>query len=62
MSYQRLKTLEDLLPKDVFIRVHRSYIVNIEHVDSMVDRELRIGGTSIPIGTSFYEDVKKLLF
>ena len=62
MSYQRLKSLEDILPSNIFIRVHRSFIVNIEHVDSMADRILRIGDVSIPIGVSYYDNVKKLLF
>jgi DNA-binding LytR/AlgR family response regulator len=47
----RLKLLElqNQLPSDQFIKVHRSYVVNKEYVQSVSKNTLEIGGDSIPI-------------
>jgi DNA-binding LytR/AlgR family response regulator len=37
MSLMRLKNIEKALPSDDFMRVHRSYIVNLSHID-MIER------------------------
>ena len=44
--------LEKLSPKD-FIRVHRSYIVNIHRIEYVQRMEIRIGNKDIPIGENF---------
>lgn len=53
VSLQRLKTLEDQLPADKFIRVHNSYIVAKKAISSVQENEVRIGGTNIPIGETY---------
>lgn len=62
MSHQSLKALEKELPSTTFMRVHRSYIVNIDHVKSIKGRELLVGEKKIPVSNTYYEQVKKLLF
>ena len=56
------KALEGL-PRDLFVRVHKSYIVNSHHVDLVENEELRIRGERIPIGDSykqsFFDSIKK---
>ena len=53
VSLQRLKTLEDQLPADKFIRVHNSYIVAKKAISSVQENEVRIGGANIPIGETY---------
>ncbi len=48
-----MKEAEALLDAEQFKRVHRSYIVNWEAVDSFSKRELQIGDTQIPVGKSY---------
>ena len=62
MSHQSLKTLEKTLPHSLFIRVHRSYIVNKNHVTQLKGRDLFVGDQLIPVSDSYYEEVKKALF
>lgn len=62
MSNQSLKKLEDLLPNDLFIRVHRSYIVNKSRVTALKGRDLYIGEQMIPVSDSYYEKVKQAIF
>ncbi|NJB83739.1 LytR/AlgR family response regulator transcription factor [Wenyingzhuangia aestuarii] len=62
MSNQTLKALEKTLDANLFLRVHRSYIVNKTKVTSLKSRELLLGTINIPVSDSYYEQVKKELF
>jgi len=62
MSHQSLKSLEKTLPKYLFMRVHRSYIVNKIKVTGLKGRDLIIADTLIPVSDSYFSDVKKELF
>ena len=55
-SLIRLKTIEEQLPKDRFMRVHRSFIVNLEHV-KVIERSRIIFDQKvyIPIGDQYKE-------
>jgi DNA-binding LytR/AlgR family response regulator len=56
-----MKAIENQLPSGVFIRVHRSYIINKGMIQTIKDNslDLNIGGTlkSIPVGKSFRESL-----
>jgi len=52
--------IEQIDPK-IFIRVHRSYSVNINMIDDIFPAEISIGGIKIPVGKSFREDLFKAL-
>ncbi|WPR71932.1 LytTR family DNA-binding domain-containing protein [Flavobacterium sp. NG2] len=62
MSLQSLKSLEKTLDSGIFIRVHRSYIVNRNKVTGLKGRDLSLGTIQIPVSDSYYELVKKELF
>ena len=50
-----LKNLEESLPSEHFVRIHKSFIVSIRHIE-MIDRNmLKIAGKGIPIGGSYKE-------
>ena len=52
-----LKNLEDILPKDRFIRVHKSYIVAIKYIDMIEGNMLKIKGETISIGGNYRNDL-----
>jgi len=62
MSHQTLKSLEKSLDSTLFIRVHRSYIVNKSKVTSLKSRDLILNDKTIPVSDSYYEKVKNELF
>jgi DNA-binding LytR/AlgR family response regulator len=62
MSYQTLKSLEVSLPNHQFMRVHRSYIVNRNKVDSLKGKEILIENFKIPVSETYLEEVKRSLF
>jgi DNA-binding LytR/AlgR family response regulator len=62
MSYQTLKSLEVSLPNQQFMRVHRSYIVNRNKVNSLKGKEILIENFKIPVSETYLEVVKRNLF
>lgn len=52
--------MESLLPSQLFKRIHRSYIVSINRIDSYTADAVETGGISIPIGRSFRNVIKDL--
>ncbi len=50
MTLQNLKKIEEVLPTPPFFRVHKSYIISANKVDSIGKNDLFIGEQQIPIG------------
>lgn len=46
---QTMATLEEMLPKDVFFRIHKSFLVNIARIDAVSGGRLFISGIELPI-------------
>lgn len=61
ITYQTLTYFEEKLPDNKFTRVHRSFIVAFDHINSFSGSELRMGTTIIPIGRTYLKDVVKKL-
>lgn len=61
ITYQTLTYFEEKLPDNRFARVHRSFIVGLNHISSFSSSELQIGTTSIPIGRTYTKEVAKKL-
>ncbi|SKD08922.1 two component transcriptional regulator, LytTR family [Chitinophaga ginsengisegetis] len=55
MTAMNIKTIYDQLPKDMFVRVSKSYVINVKHIDSVDNNTVYIGTNEIPIG-SIYRD------
>lgn len=48
-----LKTIQDLLPVNMFFRINRSYIVNLQHIDSFDNNDVFIQEHEIAIGNGY---------
>jgi DNA-binding LytR/AlgR family response regulator len=55
-----LATIEAMLPKDLFLRIHRSFIVSINKVTAFTPHDVEIGSIEIPIGRQYSSNMKKL--
>ena len=53
--------MEELLTKNNFIRVHRSFIVAKDKIDAFTATDIEINGKQIPIGRSYKELVISVL-
>lgn len=56
-----LRGMEEKLGKDKFYRLHRSYLVSLDHVDSIEDGTAYIGQHPLPIGEQFKKVLLKKL-
>ena len=52
-----LKDLEEILPKDKFIRVHKSYIVSFKHIQELDKSDVTVAGNKVPVGASYRDDL-----
>jgi DNA-binding LytR/AlgR family response regulator len=55
LTLVNLKNLEEQLPTGMFVRTHRSYLVNTMHIESVSSQEVRVGGQSLPLGQTYRE-------
>jgi two-component system LytT family response regulator len=58
VTLQRLKTLEEQLPTDKFIRIHHSYIVAVDAIDVVHKGEVQIGTATLPVSDSYRKQFK----
>jgi len=59
IAYITLTGLEEKLPKTNFLKVHKSFIVNLEKITALDGNDLFIGKAQIPVSRSLKEDVMK---
>ena len=60
ITWINLKNIHSQLPASVFVRVNKSYVVNLQHITSYTHQFVYIGETEIPIGRA-YEVIGKLV-
>jgi DNA-binding LytR/AlgR family response regulator len=61
LSLSTLKALESRLPSDRFMRVHRSFIVNLETVKVIERGRIVFGEVRIPVTEQYLENFRKFL-
>jgi len=61
VTLHTMKFFENNLPSHIFIRIHKSYIVNVDAIKTISGNELEINQTKIPIGNSFKDNVLKYI-
>ncbi|MDH3709697.1 MAG: LytTR family DNA-binding domain-containing protein [Cyclobacteriaceae bacterium] len=57
VSHQKISYMEEHLPADKFLRVHRSFIISLSNIDAYSASNVEIGGFSVPIGRNYKEKV-----
>jgi DNA-binding LytR/AlgR family response regulator len=61
LTLNNLKLFLSKLPANEFIRVHRSFIVSINHIDSISRNEIYIDKKIIPVGDSYKDEFYQLI-
>ncbi|GGG14253.1 DNA-binding response regulator [Dokdonia pacifica] len=59
--HSTLKKIEDKLPKDLFLKVHRSYIINVKKIIDIEDNSVLIKKDVIPVSRSNRPELMKRL-
>lgn len=61
LSLTSMKNMEELLPSDKFMRVHRSFIVGLDHIDSVSKNVIQIGDHHIAVGDNYKDQFLEFL-
>ena len=61
ITKQSIRSVEAMLPGNLFIRTHRSFIVSLSKVNSYTSELIEIGNTEVPVGKLFRNEVLKQL-
>jgi len=61
ITLQNMKKMEDALPSKYFIRVHKSYIVSVNKIDSIERSRIFINDKIIPVGDTYREEFFKVI-
>lgn len=61
MTLQSFKNIEEILPKDIFVRVHKSYIVALNKIDSVERNRISISGKLIPVSNTYKESFNLMI-
>lgn len=57
---QSISSLEEVLPLNLFLRIHRSYIIAVDKISAFTNHDVEIGGLEIPIGRFYAHQLAKL--
>ena len=57
ITHMTMKYLSELLPVDLFVRVHRSFLIGIQHLKSIGTHELKVGEVTIPMGDKYKSEL-----
>ena len=61
MALLTIKSLEEQLPGNKFLRIHKSYIISLEKITSLRGNEVIISSHTIPIGNNYKDQLLKIV-
>ena len=61
ITHNTIKNLEEKISRESFMKVHRSYIINITKIDDIRENDLYIKGNEIPVSKAHKPEVLKRL-
>jgi DNA-binding LytR/AlgR family response regulator len=61
ISNLSMKKMSAILPADRFIRIHKSFIVSIDKIDSLEGNMIKINNSRLPLGNNFRTDFLELI-
>ena len=59
VTRETMHEMQNLLPEKEFIRVHKSYIVSLAHIESIMGNRISIKGEEIPVGERYKLSLKE---
>lgn len=60
-SYHSLNKIEELLPEQLFMRIHKSYIINLRHIQFVEGNLVRMLDKELPVGVTYKDALYKKL-
>ena len=59
--YSTMRAVEDKFPASIFVRAHRSFIVNVNRIQALEDNSVVVEGKHIPVGQTYLRDLMQRL-
>ena len=60
LTHMTMKSLAELLPAKHFVRIHRSYLVNLQHIDKVEKNAIFVKGQPIPLGELYRDGLGRI--
>jgi len=57
LSRQNMKDVFEILDPEKFLRVHKSYVVGLQHMEVIETHQIKIGDAKIPVGRNYREEL-----
>lgn len=61
INHNNLVSIAEHLPPEQFVRIHRSFIINLDKVKAIEGNCIEIDGKLLPIGRNYQKSIKKLI-
>jgi len=61
MSLLTMQEVLDMLSTELFVRIHKSYLISLQHIDAIEKHDVIINGKQIPIGMTYREQFLSII-
>jgi DNA-binding LytR/AlgR family response regulator len=61
ITKQSISSVEEMLPEEEFVRIHRSFIIALNKIDSYTATDIFVGKAELPIGPLYKHEIGKRL-
>lgn len=61
ITRETMTDMEQQLPSDLFLRIHRSFIINMAKIQTVSYDEITVGNETLPVGRTYRNDVMRKL-
>lgn len=61
LSLTSLKNMEEILPKDQFMRIHRSFIISLDQIHSVTRNNVNLGDINITVSDHYKDNFLKFM-
>jgi two-component system LytT family response regulator len=61
ITYHTLKGIEEQLPSNQFVKVHKSFVVSRSHIDQVKGSEIIINKVAVPLSRNFKDSFQKMV-
>ncbi len=59
IAHQTMTSIEEMLPRDTFFRIHKSFLVNIHHIDMISGGRILVGKHELPLSRHRREELMR---
>lgn len=59
LSRQNMKNIFQILPEDRFLRIHRSFVINLNLINTIENHQVTIGDATIPLSSQYRDELMR---